>query len=125
LPETTPGSVVELLKRCLRKDPRERLRDIGDARSEIDERIVDEPRDTIPPAPQQAVGWHRVIVWIAASSIAGAVFGGILASRLGHLDGRDSAASKHLALTLPSSVELVAHGNQGLALSPDGKRLVF
>ncbi|MHC5211799.1 MAG: protein kinase domain-containing protein [Planctomycetota bacterium] len=32
LPATTPGRLRELLERCLRKDPRRRLRDIGDAR---------------------------------------------------------------------------------------------
>jgi serine/threonine protein kinase len=33
LPEQTPPHVRQLLKRCLVKDPRERLRDIGDART--------------------------------------------------------------------------------------------
>jgi hypothetical protein len=37
LPAATPPRIVELLRRCLKKDPRERLRDIGDARIEIDE----------------------------------------------------------------------------------------
>src|SRR5256885_1580083 len=32
LPPATPPRVVELLRRCLKKEPRERLRDIGDAR---------------------------------------------------------------------------------------------
>ena len=35
LPAATPPRIVELLRRCLRKDLRERLRDIGDARIEI------------------------------------------------------------------------------------------
>src|SRR5262245_55140600 len=35
LPANTPPRVRELLKKCLRKDPRERLRDIGDARLEL------------------------------------------------------------------------------------------
>jgi serine/threonine protein kinase/Tol biopolymer transport system component len=35
LPAGTPPRIVELLRRCLRKDFRERLRDIGDARIEI------------------------------------------------------------------------------------------
>jgi len=35
LPNATPPRIVELLRRCLEKDPRERLRDIGDARIEI------------------------------------------------------------------------------------------
>jgi serine/threonine protein kinase len=37
LPETTPPEVRELLERCLRKNPRSRLRDIGDARVEIED----------------------------------------------------------------------------------------
>ncbi|HEY1304023.1 MAG TPA: LpqB family beta-propeller domain-containing protein [Vicinamibacterales bacterium] len=36
LPAVTPPRIVELLKRCLKRQPRERLRDIGDARLEID-----------------------------------------------------------------------------------------
>jgi len=35
LPERTPVSVRRLLERCLAKDPRQRLRDLGDARLEI------------------------------------------------------------------------------------------
>lgn len=35
LPPTTPPRVLELLQRCLKKDPRERLRDIGDARGSL------------------------------------------------------------------------------------------
>ena len=36
LPATTPASIRRLLLRCLVKDPRQRLRDMGDARIEID-----------------------------------------------------------------------------------------
>ena len=38
LPATTPASIRRLLARCLEKDPKRRLRDIGDARLEIEER---------------------------------------------------------------------------------------
>lgn len=40
LPPSTPPSVVRLLRRCLEKDPKRRLRDIGDARLELDEPVV-------------------------------------------------------------------------------------
>ena len=40
LPASTPSRIVELLRRCLKKDPRERLRDIGDARIELDEALT-------------------------------------------------------------------------------------
>ncbi len=36
LPSTTPSVIRRLLRRCLAKDPRQRLRDIGDVRLEID-----------------------------------------------------------------------------------------
>jgi serine/threonine protein kinase len=39
LPAATPGRIKELLHRCLQKDPRERLRDIGDARIELHENL--------------------------------------------------------------------------------------
>ncbi len=41
LPQTTPNRVRELLGRCLQKDPGRRLRDIGDARIEIEEALAD------------------------------------------------------------------------------------
>ena len=37
LPATTPSGIERLLKRCFEKDPRRRLRDIGEARVEIDD----------------------------------------------------------------------------------------
>ena len=41
-------AVRRLLRRCLRKDPRDRLQDAGDARLELTEAAMDEP---LPPAP--------------------------------------------------------------------------
>jgi serine/threonine protein kinase len=37
LPADTPGSVRRLLRRCLDKDPKRRLRDIGEARIALEE----------------------------------------------------------------------------------------
>ena len=37
LPSTVPSSVRRLLERCLEKDPKRRLRDIGDARVELEQ----------------------------------------------------------------------------------------
>ncbi|HXH51111.1 MAG TPA: protein kinase, partial [Terriglobia bacterium] len=39
IPETTPPSIQRLIRRCLIKDPKQRLRDIGDARITIEETI--------------------------------------------------------------------------------------
>jgi eukaryotic-like serine/threonine-protein kinase len=41
LPAATPPRIRELLGRCFQKDPAQRLRDIGDARIEIEETLAD------------------------------------------------------------------------------------
>ena len=50
LPPDVPPRVRELLSRCLVRDPRQRLRDIGDARIAIDE-ALQEPAATSAPSP--------------------------------------------------------------------------
>ena len=51
LPAGTPPRVRELLSRCLRKDARERLRDIGDARAELEPAFEEAP--AIVSAPRK------------------------------------------------------------------------
>ena len=41
IPATTPVKVRELLQRCLDKDPKRRMRDIGDARIELEQALAD------------------------------------------------------------------------------------
>ena len=74
LPAQTPASIRRLLQRCLEKDPKRRLRDIGDARLEIEEalgagvprrsggsraRESDRPKAAARPRPTRLVGRGR------------------------------------------------------------------
>ncbi len=54
LPTDTPARIRELLVRCLQKDPNRRLRDIGDARIEIEETLA-ERRERSASAPALTV----------------------------------------------------------------------
>ncbi len=45
LPPDVPPSIRQLVRRCLEKDQRERLRDIGDARIEIKQALATAPND--------------------------------------------------------------------------------
>ena len=55
LPVDAPPAVRRLLRRCLEKDPRRRLRDIGDARLELAEAMAPyAPRETPDFAPALA-----------------------------------------------------------------------
>ena len=58
LPETTPPEVRALLERCLRKNARSRLRDIGDARVEIEDWLA-RPEKTRFVAPLPTASGHR------------------------------------------------------------------
>ena len=55
LPATTPPALKRLLTRCLEKDPKKRLRDIGEARLEIDRIQSGAPDPAIAVEPVQAV----------------------------------------------------------------------
>ena len=68
LPAATPPKVRRLLKRCLERDPKRRLRDIADAWIEID--APEEPQAAAPPAKSSRAA--RWLPWIAAAVIAAA-----------------------------------------------------
>jgi eukaryotic-like serine/threonine-protein kinase len=60
LPASTPVSIHRLLQRCLQKDARRRLRDIGDARMELDEAASGAGQAGSAVAPTSR-GWSRVL----------------------------------------------------------------
>jgi serine/threonine-protein kinase len=79
LPEDTPPAILRLLRRCLEKDPRQRLRDIGEARIIIERVIQGELDDPAAAAPLQAGGSRGSgrgrMAWLAASVVVAAVVG--------------------------------------------------
>ena len=71
LPASTPASLRLLLMRCLKKDPKARLRDIGDARLQIDELLSGVPDEArAPEMPRAGSAWRRVLPWAAAGVLA-------------------------------------------------------
>src|SRR5258706_3849479 len=70
LPDRTPANIRLLLKRCLQKDPKSRLRDIGDARLEIDAPA----HVSIVAPPQSRNGERAVLLSLVALLAAVAVW---------------------------------------------------
>jgi Tol biopolymer transport system component len=77
LPSAVPARVRTLLARCLRKDPRERLRDIGDARLELQEKESPSTSAPIPPFPQPRRRL-RLGRWLVLTAVLGLVGGLVL-----------------------------------------------
>jgi tetratricopeptide (TPR) repeat protein len=83
LPATTPPRIRDLLGRCLQKDPNRRLRDIGDARIEIEETLAEvvphrpvrpdasTPSEEPVPAELPRRRTHRVPLAAVAAVLAG------------------------------------------------------
>jgi len=127
LPAATPASIRRLLTRCLEKDPKRRLRDIGEVRLDIDETTA-----------RGSPGAHTGGAVPAPTPDAGATHGQKLAWTL---VGIALAAIAFLALTvsgvwprarLPESQALrvsIVHTEGGEvgapAISPDGRRVAY
>jgi serine/threonine-protein kinase len=69
LPPKTPPSVRRVLRRCLDRDPNRRLRDIGEARIEIDAIVSGAPEAVGDEATRPR---HRAAAVAAALAIAAA-----------------------------------------------------
>jgi hypothetical protein len=127
LPGATPRGLRRLLSRCLRRDPKDRLQAIGDARIEIGE-LLGGAGDDGPTASAAATpGLRRGVGWAAAgATLATGVLVGALAT-WAVLHGRVTTKAEPMRFTvaLPVRQGLMPVGDAQLALSPDGRHLVY
>src|SRR6266545_1770832 len=115
LPAMTPSSVRHILRRCLAKDPRERLHDIADARIELQ----DPQRSVIAGVAAPA---SRSLPRAVALFATGAVAAGVLV----YFGVRTTPASAPVRRFAVSGLTpLVVDPYQTLTLSPDGRSLAF
>ena len=125
LPASTPASVRRLIARCLDRDVRRRLRDIGEARIVLEDPAAPARGDAgsvpalVPPQPL----WRRAIPVVLSAILAGVL------------------ASAAMVYLRPSQAPLVvtrfpfmlgegqtfpaATTRQALAISPDGARMAY
>ncbi len=120
LPPGTPTPVRRLLRHCLEKDVRKRLRDAGDAGLLLEDNPEDARSAATVPAWTRALPWAMVLVLAAALAATFAMRGG---------SKPEPASPMVLTAKLPSDTKLDIESNQGeyaiLAISRDGSRIVF
>jgi eukaryotic-like serine/threonine-protein kinase len=128
LPRDLPRSLRALLGRCLQKNPRERLRDIGDARIEL--RAAQLPTsDPAGPAPTPSPTTARP--QRARIGAAGFVLGAVVTAAGFYLavlrDAGQPAPSRtaRMTVTLPPDTTVALGRGSSVALSPDGRTLVY
>jgi Tol biopolymer transport system component len=115
LPASMPPPIQELLRRCLQKDPNRRLRDIGDARIQIDDILAGTAVvDVIAPSHGGTRRW-LVRALALAAAVALSMVVGLLVART----NRQYALPVFRQLTF-------RHGSlRGARLSTDGQTIVY
>jgi serine/threonine-protein kinase len=115
LPDGTPPRLRQLLERCLDRDVKTRLRDIGEARVVLGNAGAPDtphPSAVPPPAPHSWIRDPRSIVALALVVVAGSLAAFALTR-----PPTDSPDPFPARIEIPASV--------GFALSPDGHSIVF
>ena len=121
-----PVAVRALLRDCLIRDPKQRLRDIGDARRRIEQILAGAPDDMAAPAAPvvaAAGGWKRVLPWtLAALTTAALVAVLVLWSPW---TGTPAASPRRLLVSIGADASLILTSGPSAILSPDGTTLAF
>jgi Tol biopolymer transport system component len=115
--ERVPQRFRRLLARCLDRNSKDRLRDIGEARFLLSEAPVEQPGGTAASAPSARLPWV-----IAAAGMA-------IAIAVSFVHFRETPPEAHVvdsAILPPERTRFAFTTNMGFpALSPDGRRMVF
>jgi hypothetical protein len=111
LPATTPARLRHLLGRCLERDAKKRLRDIGEARLALDGAASHVEAPSTPSVPAGAARGSAAIQWAVVA---------LVWPRLRPAPPR---AATRLTITLPPGQVLT--GNGGPAISRDGRMLAY
>jgi Tol biopolymer transport system component len=117
LPAGTPSAIRELLRRCLDRDVRNRLRDIGEARVLIQKHLADPAGAAVAKESAVASNRRRFLPW----ALAGALLLALAAVALLHFRG---APPEQRLLKYSVSPPEKARFDS-IAVSPDGRRLAF
>jgi serine/threonine-protein kinase len=110
--KTIPNPVGRLLRSCLIKDPRRRLRDIGDARTLLDDAL---DAVSVPRPVRRGMPWWGAGAFAAALLVTGALL------------WRATRPVEHPVthLTVDLGPDVLPGTSSTVAISPDGRRLVF
>ena len=127
LPADVPDPIRLLLKRCLEKDRRARVSDIGVARFVLAESLSPEVRAGANSSSfeRRALSRRRVFAAGAAGLVAGLAAATLMTWKATRAtDSHRHSLAFHVRAPFPADAGLTG-ANRRIALSPDGSRLVY
>ncbi|MDQ5870973.1 MAG: serine/threonine-protein kinase [Acidobacteriota bacterium] len=124
LPANTPVAIRRLLARALRKDPKRRLQDMADTRNELEDAIAAPRAPTVETLPVRPWRQSAVLPWALGGALVGAIIALLATRSFGPASPRASPPLRAV-LPLPAGTELVTLGRPNVAISPDGRTVIF
>ena len=127
LPASTPASIQRLLRRCLKKDLRQRLQAVGDARIAIEETLAGGAEVSLSgeiAAGQPGMGGKKTLLRRALPWVLGGI--AVLSAAVAAwvlLQPRPQPGVVRFPVPPPENAEFLAGGE--MSVSPDGRNLVF
>ena len=122
LPAATPLKVRDLLRRCLQKDRRLRLRDAGDAQIEIQEALAAPPTPVAATVAPATRSWRERLAWAAATVF---VLTTIALATVLVLRAPKPPQQMRLSAEIGADASLYTAAGPAAILSPDGTRLAL
>ena len=124
LPRDVPPTLRTVLRQCLEKDSKDRLRDMGDVRLAMTGAFESPaPVDAVAVGPASA-GWRRL--WpVLVGVIVGVVGASLALWSLTRADGSVSRPARRFAIGPPPEAALALQPGVIIALSPDGRTMVY
>jgi len=120
LPPETPLGIRVLLQRCLKKDPNNRLRDIGDARLEIEETLTGSIYSANAAVGTRA-SLRQWLPWLALLLITVVAATAIWSA----WHRREPLAVSRFVITAPGKERMEIYETPNVAFSPDGSRIAY
>ena len=125
LPPDLSPSLDRLLRRCLEKDPKQRLRDAGDVALALEDVELEKPAAATDGAQPGSSLTTRILPWLVAA--AAAIF--VIIAWIGRPPPARPEASPTLRFTeaspAPLDIARIGHVGPAVAISPDGHLLVW
>jgi Tol biopolymer transport system component len=113
LPRGTPAAIRTLLRRCLERNAKNRLRDIGEARVAIEASLAGEAAETVVPLPPR----RSPVSWVAVAAVFALAFGALAWVHFGETTRQRQRFKSQIA---PPAGELGS-----FKISPDGRFLAI
>jgi hypothetical protein len=115
LPSDVPSSISRVLRRCRQRDPRNWLRDLGDAKSDLEHVTFESSSSELTPLRhsrrRERVAWTSGLMAVASTAALAIVWA---------LRPHGTGTEVHVDIITPPTTEALS-----LAFSPDGLQIVF